>query len=164
VIVVSDSSPLISLARIGRLDLLRDLYSRILIPFEVYREVTVTGDGLPGSEQVRRANWIEVVERRATHLPLAAQCQSLGAGERGAILLASELNADLTLIDEWKARRIASDAGLSGAGCVGCWKQEFYRGLVPDLRGTYVELLRQGVRLDLRLLRNSLERSGLPTL
>jgi predicted nucleic acid-binding protein len=37
-IVVSDSSPLISLAAIGRLELLRDLYGAIAIPRAVYHE------------------------------------------------------------------------------------------------------------------------------
>jgi predicted nucleic acid-binding protein len=39
VIVVSDSSPLIALARIRRLNLLPSIFKRILIPFEVQREV-----------------------------------------------------------------------------------------------------------------------------
>ena len=54
-IVVSDSSPLIALARIGRLNLLASLYERIVIPTEVHHEVAVVGRGLPGSEQVRSA-------------------------------------------------------------------------------------------------------------
>jgi uncharacterized protein len=56
VIVVSNSSPLIALARIGRLSLLASLYKRILIPAEVQHEVTVAGRGLPGAEEVRNAN------------------------------------------------------------------------------------------------------------
>lgn len=47
-IVVSNSSPLISLARIGRIHLLSSFYERILIPIEVHHEVTVAGRGLPG--------------------------------------------------------------------------------------------------------------------
>jgi len=55
VIVVSDSSPLIALARIGRLNLLAELYGQILIPAEVHHEVTIAGRGLSGAEEVRRA-------------------------------------------------------------------------------------------------------------
>ena len=54
-IVVSNSSPLIALARIGRLKLLASLYKRILIPVEVHHEVTVGGHGPPGAEEVRKA-------------------------------------------------------------------------------------------------------------
>ncbi len=59
-IVVSNSSPLISLARIDRLNLLASFYERILVPAEVHDEVTVAGVGLPGAEEVRNAGWIEV--------------------------------------------------------------------------------------------------------
>jgi uncharacterized protein len=57
VIVVSNSSPLISLARIGQLYLLASFYKRILVPAEVHHEVTVDGRGLPGAEEVRNAGW-----------------------------------------------------------------------------------------------------------
>jgi predicted nucleic acid-binding protein len=165
VIVVSDSSPLIALARIGRLDLLAGLYGRILIPPEVRDEVTLAGRGLPGAKQVQSATWIEVAVR---HLPvdtfIERACQILGAGELGAILLARSINADLTLIDESKARRVARDAGLSVMGCIGILELGWKRGVVSDLRQAYIELLRQGIRLDLKLLESSLAKCGLPGL
>ncbi|MGD0698098.1 MAG: DUF3368 domain-containing protein [Terriglobia bacterium] len=164
-IVVSDSSPLVALARIGRLNLLASLYKRILIPVEVYDEVTVAGRGLPGAEEVRRAEWIEVVAQVApTDLSLAQVCRHLGRGERGAILLARGLGADLVLIDEWKARRIAQNAGLCVVGCLGILEVGARRGLVSDLRQAYIDLLRHGIRFDLRLLQDSLTRVGLPKL
>ena len=58
--VVSNSSPLITLARIGCFDLLPKLYSRVYISSEVYKEVAVDGAGLPGATQVAQADWIEV--------------------------------------------------------------------------------------------------------
>ncbi len=57
-IVVSDSSPLITLARAQHLELLRAFYGQVAIPREVYDEVTVAGAGLPGAKEVRRASWI----------------------------------------------------------------------------------------------------------
>ena len=50
VIVVSNSSPLIALPRIGRLEILASFNKRILVPAEVHHEVTVDGRGLPGAE------------------------------------------------------------------------------------------------------------------
>jgi predicted nucleic acid-binding protein len=85
-------------------------------------------------------------------------------GERGAILLAKSLQADLLLLDEWKARRVARDAGLSVVGCLGILEAGARKGLVPDLRQAYIDLLRQGIRFDIRLLQDSLARLGLPKL
>jgi len=165
VIVVSDSSPLIALARVGRLSLLASLYERVMIPAEVRQEVTVAGGGLPGAKEVRRAGWIEVVAPRSPGDPFLEQaCRALGAGERGAILLAKTLPADLVLLDEWKARRVAQEAGLSVVGCLGVLEAGARKGLVSDLRQASIDLLRQGIRFDLQLLQDSLARFGLPKL
>lgn len=164
-IVVSNASPLISLARIGQLSLLASFYEHVLIPAEVHHEVTVAGRGLPGAEEVCKASWIEVVPRRSpADLSCERACQDLGAGERSAILLAKSLPADLILLDEWKARRIARDADLAITGCLGVLEAGARRGLVSDLRQAYIGLLRQGIRFDIRLLQDSLTRLGLPRL
>jgi predicted nucleic acid-binding protein len=165
VIVVSNSSPLIALARIGRLNLLASFYKRILIPAEVHHEVTVAGRGLPGAEEVRKTHWIEVaLQKTPPHPSMIQACQNLGAGERGAILLAKSLQADLVLLDDSKARRVARDAGLSVVGCLGILEAGARKGLVSDLRLVYIDLLRQGIRFDINLLQNSLARLGLPKL
>jgi predicted nucleic acid-binding protein len=89
VIVVSDSSPLIALARIRRLNLPASLFERVLIPPEVHHEVTVAGHGLPGAEEVGNADWIEVRAPRGQVEPsLARACDGFGAGERCAIFVA----------------------------------------------------------------------------
>lgn len=164
-IIVSDSSPLIALARIGRLNILASLYERVFIPAEVHHEVTVAGRGLPGAKEVREARWIEVAApRRPAEPSLEPACEGLGAGERGTILLARSLEADLVLLDEWKARRVAQEAGLPVVGCLAVLEAGARKGLLPDLREAYIDLLRQGIRFDLRLLQDSLARLGLPKL
>lgn len=164
-IVVSDSSPLIALARIGRLNLLAELYGRILIPAEVHHEVTIAGRGFPGAEEVRRAGWIELAKPdHDADSALVQACEGLGAGERATILLAKTLPSDLVLLDEWKARRVAHRAGLSVLGCLGVLEAGARKGMISDLREVYLELLRQGIRFDLRLLQESLTRLGLPKL
>lgn len=55
--VVADSTPLISLAAIGALNLLQSLYGEIIIPEAVYREVTVAG--MPGAVEISRSPWIK---------------------------------------------------------------------------------------------------------
>ncbi len=58
--VVCNSSPLVNLSRIGRLYLLEKLYTEIIIPQAVYQEVAINGQGLPGADEIARANWISV--------------------------------------------------------------------------------------------------------
>lgn len=67
-IVVSNSSPLITLARAGLLKLLRDLFKRVLIPQEVLYETTEKGKEKPGEKEIRKASWIEVVSLKDKNL------------------------------------------------------------------------------------------------
>jgi hypothetical protein len=61
-IVVADSGPLIGLSRIGQLDLLPALFTRVQIPTAVWREVTQgAAEGRSGAAEVRAATWIDVV-------------------------------------------------------------------------------------------------------
>ena len=57
--IVSNASPLINLARIGKLDLLRHLYGELVIPEAVWREVVIEGEGQPGADEIKAATWIK---------------------------------------------------------------------------------------------------------
>jgi len=59
-VIVADSSPLIALAVIDQLDLLPNLYKRVLIPPAVWNEVTVKGIGMPGAQSVSQVQWLEI--------------------------------------------------------------------------------------------------------
>jgi predicted nucleic acid-binding protein len=107
VIVTSDTSPLITLARARHLELLHEFYGQILIPREVHEEVTVAGIGLPGVDEVRRASWIEVRTVTSEDFAVGDACAGLGAGDRSVIYLSAALKPALLLIDEERARRVA---------------------------------------------------------
>lgn len=160
-IVVSNSSPLITLARVGQLELLQQLFGTLHIALEVREEVVVRGAGRPAAELVREATWIKV--RPVNSAPEIFQLRkrhSLGDGELATIALARSLPADLALIDERSARRLAHEYGLSVMGCVGVLETGHRRGFVADLRHTYQQLLRQGIRIDRQILERSLAICG----
>jgi predicted nucleic acid-binding protein len=84
--VVSNASPLISLARIGHLDALHKLYETVNIPTEVYDEVVIAGAGMPGAAAVSKADWINVTPvQDAAGLAKAIVKTGLGRGEISAI-------------------------------------------------------------------------------
>lgn len=58
-IVVCKTSPIIALACVGRLDLLRAVHGEILVPDAVFDEITVAGAGEPGASEVAQAAWIK---------------------------------------------------------------------------------------------------------
>ncbi len=63
-------------------------------------------------------------------MPPDVSLQRLGAGERETILLAEELEADLILLDDIKARRLAVERGLIVTGLLGVLQQSATLGLI----------------------------------
>jgi uncharacterized protein len=59
VIVVSDTSAITNLAAIAQLDLLRKLYSTIVIPVAVYNEMVSVGKIVPGTVELQTLPWIK---------------------------------------------------------------------------------------------------------
>ena len=117
---MADTGPLIALARIGRLDLLRRLYGRVAVPLAVEREMAI-GSDRPGArvlEGALEAGWISV---RAVGETGATQdiFMLLGQGEAEAIALAEQRQARLLLIDDARGRRIARSRGVRVTGVAG---------------------------------------------
>lgn len=131
-IVVSDSSPLIALASIGHLDLLRALYGRVLIPEAVRDEVSGDIDRR-GAREILLADWIEVRPASDT-IDLYLARTLVDAGEAEAIGLAIELNAELLIVDERRARDLATTMGLRITGVVGVLLEAKKRALVPAIK------------------------------
>jgi predicted nucleic acid-binding protein len=124
VTVVSNSSPLIALSQIGRLDLLGALFQQVVIPPYVAKEIEPTIPGLPG--------FLGVNQVRAARVPRIVR-GSLGKGEQEAMDLALEIRASQILHDR-PARRLAASLGLSVIGTLGVLLAAKRNGLVIELR------------------------------
>ena len=131
--VVSNASPLINMACIGKLNLLRELYGELFIPEAVWNEVVVEGKGQPGSEEIKSATWIKT--QPVTDLSLVrALRQELDAGEAEAIVLALEMQAELLLMDERIGREVAGHLGLRFTGLIGVFVEGKSKGLISVVK------------------------------
>jgi len=133
VIVVCNASPLINLARIDKLHLLRELYDQITIPEAVWDEVVVDGKDQPGADVIASATWIQKEVVTNKQLVRVLQ-QDLDGGEAEAIALAMEQKADLLLMDERIGRESANHLGLSYTGLVGVLIEAKSKALVPEIK------------------------------
>lgn len=131
--VISDSSPLIALSRIGQLDLLHELYGEVTVPQGVVQEVTGNGAGQPGAEEVSAAKWIIAAEVGDQQF-VASLRRDLGEGEAEAIALAVESKADLLIADDMLARQVAGTLGLTVVGTVGVLLEARQKGLLPEIK------------------------------
>jgi predicted nucleic acid-binding protein len=131
--IVSNASPLINLARIGKLDLLYQLYGKLTVPSAVWQEVVIEGAGQPGADDVKAATWIRTQTVTNKELVRALQ-QGLDAGEAEAIALALEIGAKLLLMDERLGRETARHLGLRYTGLIGVLIEAKHRGLIGAVK------------------------------
>jgi hypothetical protein len=116
-IVISDTSPLVALAAVGKLDLLHSLYGEILIPQAVHREATGMR-GWPGAAAISGAQWIRI-EPADDRTLVAALALELDIGEAEAIALAMQHRADLLLMDERRGLQRCDAHGPASHRCTG---------------------------------------------
>lgn len=136
--VVSNTTPLITLAGVGLLHHLPQLYGVIHIPRAVATEYQAkAGAGDPDLEQ---QSWLTIVDGES----LDPTLPKLGAGEAEAISLAESLGARFILLDERKARRIASKAGLTVVGTLAVLLRAKEQGIIPAIRPIVESMQRQG--------------------
>jgi hypothetical protein len=144
--VISDSSTLIHLAKIGRLDLLKKLFDRIVITPTVWQEVVERGGGRAGASEVSDAlskGWLEIIAPRDMILfPLLKS--ELDDGEAEVIALAVECKADMILLDESEARRIANIYDLSKTGVIGILIRAKREGYIRSLKEELDKLRKDG--------------------
>jgi predicted nucleic acid-binding protein len=133
-IVVSDTSPILNLFAVGRLNLLQHLYQQLVIAPAVSIELHRNGFDHASEE------WL--VARRPTNAELLKRLsQQLDPGEAEAIVIAVELRADRILIDERRARRIASELELRPVGLLGVLAEAKHRGILQECKPLLDEMI-----------------------
>ena len=139
-IVVSDTTPLIGLASIGRLELLLQLFGEVYIPQAVYDETVTFGREKGIAKQaVASADWIHVVEVK-NRLAVDILLDEMDLGEVETIILAEEINADWVLMDEKKGRRKLKQLNLPKIGTIGILLKAKQLGLIPIFKSEIEKL------------------------
>lgn len=127
-IVVSDTSPLCYLLLVNLVELLPQLYGRVIIPESVCTEL-LNSDA---PETVKRwmahpPDWLKI---QAVKEEIDSALDDLDLGEREAIALAEQLKADLLKLDDRAARQLALERNLSIIGVLGILGAAAKRGLI----------------------------------
>ena len=158
-LVVSDTSPLVALVHLGRLDLLQKIYREVLIPPAVMQELQRAPDSRV-ADAVGAAGFLRIVAptQRLDDSTLPA---GLGEGELEALALALENRADFLLLDESRGRRAGERLGLRITGTLGVLVAAKAIGLI-DTVTPLIESLESGIqfRIGKRLRDSILRRAG----
>ena len=156
-IAVSDTSPICYLILIEQSDLLHQLFDQLALPRTVLAELL--HEDAPQTVRAWAARpppWILVRENPSGP---AVAMEKLQPGERCAILLAEAIQADIILLDEKSARRVAAARGLRVTGTLGVLGEAAARGLV-DFTLAVERLRKTTFRYSAALLKAAIDRYG----
>ena len=154
-----DSTTLIALARTGHLDILKKTVKTLVIPMAVYEEVVVKGHQRPGAAEVKEAGWIE--KKATSQREMVTKLNVvLDAGESEAIALAKEIGADLVVLDDKKARKMARSEGLKVAGLLAVLMQAKQLGVIENLQSLLDELKHKGFFINEELYHHVIQEVG----
>ena len=137
--IVSNTTPLSSLLKIGQVGLLERLYGRVAIPTEVADELDQAGSVHQGWRD--QAGFVHIEATALGDPVLQLLMAEVDPGEAAAIALAVCSASDLLIIDDMEGRRLAQRLGLSITGTVGVVLAAAERNLIDDAFAM-LELLR----------------------
>jgi predicted nucleic acid-binding protein len=154
--IVSNATPIISLACVGLLSIFEELFGKIYIPRAVYMEMKL--GKYPGYKDLD-SNLFQVVEVINEVSPLFLS-NDLGAGEAESIVVAKEMKADVLIIDERIAYKIAQNQGLNVIGTLTVLLMAKNRGLIDKIKPILDEMIAKGRWYSQRVYNHFLESIG----
>ena len=147
---ITDASPLIVLAKVGRADLLFEIPGKLLIPNAVAEEILGGGPEDPA----RRLIEFGFAERRhAAGIPRRLWEWGLGRGETEVLALALGESSSRAVIDDAAARKCAAALGVPIIGTLGIVARAKRLGRIESAVSVFRALLDQDFRIDPMTLR-----------
>lgn len=156
---VPNSSPIILLAKVGRLGLVKDLCDEILLPEPVAAEILAGPTDDPARLAVAAGWGRRIAPGRS---PAGLVEWGLGAGETAVLAVALEHGPCTALLDDAAARAAARTFGIPTLGTLGLLVRAKLRGLIPSARHAIQDLRAAGLRLDESTIAAALQRIGEP--
>ena len=163
-IVISDTTPILSLLKANQLSLLELLYERVVVPEAEYKELTTNPIFRNEKEAICQCPFLlveKVCDQEAVRM--LRTVTGLDAGESEALVLYGEKNADILLIDEHKGRNVAKKLSVEHIGTVGVLMMAFDEGILTagEVGRCLEVLLNKDIRLSKDLCNKVLRYVGL---
>lgn len=165
-IVISDTTPVTSLLKADRLELLRELYGTVLMPEAVYKELTENPVYIKEAEIIKKTHFLSVARvENTTSVNILRAITGLDAGESEALILYGEQRADLLLMDERKGRSVAKQLNIMFMGTVGILMLAFDKNLLQaeEVNLCLDSMITNGIRLDKKICNMVMSHVGLDT-
>jgi len=157
--IVVNSTPLISLAILGQLDLLQLIFGDVIVPRAVYDEVVTRGDGKPGHKNLTAVDWFQIEEVGHQELKQSIMVE-LDEGEAEVICTAKDRGVRRVCIDEFAGRRYAKLLGLEVIGTLGVLLIAKQRSYIREIKPCIEKLLASDRHISTAVYNEVLRKAG----
>ena len=165
-IVISDTTPIISLFKAGQLELLHKLYKTVLIPQAVYRELTENPSYVKEADIIKATDYLSMRQvENVKSVEVLRSVTGLDAGESEALIMYDEQKASLLLMDERKGRNVAKQLHMKYIGTAGILMLAYDKRLLSakEVKECIDTMLANQIRLDEKICNIVLAHVGLGT-
>ena len=157
--VVVNTTPLIALSHVGRLDILKKLYGEIIIPEAVYIELSVKKDSICKKTVDKSLDWIRV-EKIKNQMAKVMYKTQLHDGEVEVMILSKEIGADVVIIDDANAKKHAKYLELPVTGTLGVLIKAKQKGYVDELKPILQQMIENNIYISQKLVELCLNQVG----
>lgn len=151
--VISNSTPLIILSKIGELEILKNLYGEIIIPQAVFEEITIKSD------TIKNLSWIKILEVQDKSDRKIYQTK-LHDGEVEVMMLAKEISADLLIIDDNAAKKFAKFLGFKVTWTLGILLKAKSEKIISEVRPILEKMLAEKFYISEKIINLVLKTAG----
>ena len=151
--IIGDSSALVALSIMDRLDLLETIFGKIYVPQAVYDEVVVSHK----TQSVKLKNFLA---DKVIAVDLTIAQIGLGQGELEAIALYKNLDANFLLIDDRRAKSFAKLNDVNVIGSLGVMLLAKEQGVVDSIRSDLEKLIKSDIFISENLINKVLASIG----
>lgn len=147
--IVSNTTPIITLLTISKLELLQQIYEKIIIPKGVYEEIE-QGKEKPFYTDLSKVEWITI--KSINDREPIKYLRDLDKGEAEVIVLANELKADLVIIDERLGREFSEYFNLRVTGTIGVLLKAKELGFIKAIKPLIDQMIDNRIWLNKKLI------------
>lgn len=155
--IISNTTPILSLLKINKLEILKELYGQVIIPNAVYQEVEA-GKHKEFYKDLTQFDWLIIKDIKDTNS--REYFIDFDDGEAEVLILAKEINADLVILDEILGRRYAEILKFNLTGTLGVLLKAKEKKIIKSLKELLNELTEKGTWLNPKLINTVLEISN----
>jgi predicted nucleic acid-binding protein len=157
--IVINTGPILALiAGLGDLAILKELYEKVFVPYEVCIEITTGSPHEFGKREFQQAKWLKKIEE-----PLSLSSYLAGVldrGEAAVIQYALDNNIETVCIDEIAGRRVARLSGLKLTGFIGIFLRAKELGIQVSVSKAIERMKHRGIYISEKVMKFAIKKAG----